>query len=324
MRISIIGYNQDTAWQKTDISLEELYAYQRTDECLWINVDGLENYELIRQLTEHYAIHPLTLEDILDTDQRPKSEEFDNYIYVIFKSVHSKEKVKLTFEQISIIIMHTKVITFQEYAADPFNGVRRRILNNVGKIRKAGVDYLAYKLMDSLVDEYFTTLDTLGQGIEDFEKRALNEYDELFIRDVQHIKRRLSRLRRIIWPTRESINTLIRFESAVLRNELDPFLKDLLDNIMQTSETVESYYELLSDVMEVNLSVASNRMNRVMKVLTIISTIFIPLTFIVGVYGMNFDVMPELQYPLAYPIVWLIMVLIAGIMLIFFKRRHWF
>jgi magnesium transporter len=186
-----------------------------------------------------------------------------------------------------------------------------------------GADYLAYVLMDSVVDAYFLVLDVLGSGIEDFEERAIDENDNFLISDLQRVKQNLLRIRRVIWPLRESLSALFRLDSKLINDELKPFLKDLSDNVIQAVETVENYRELMAGVMEVNLSSISNRMNRVMKVLTIISTIFIPLTFIVGVYGMNFANMPELSYPYAYPITWAVMVLIAVGMLFFFKRRHW-
>jgi magnesium transporter len=186
-----------------------------------------------------------------------------------------------------------------------------------------GTDYLAYALMDSVVDAYFLALDSLGTGLEEFEERAIDENDLSFIPDLQRAKQNLLRVRRVIWPLRESLSGLLRLDSKLIHDELTPFLKDLHDNIIQAVETVENYRDLIAGVTEVNLSSISNRMNRVMKVLTIISTIFIPLTFIVGVYGMNFTHMPELNLPYAYPLTWVVMGLIAGGMLFFFKRRRW-
>jgi magnesium transporter len=215
------------------------------------------------------------------------------------------------------------VITFQEIPGDPFDGIRRRIMNNGGRVRKMGADYLAYILIDSVVDEFFVVLDSLGSEIEELEDRAMDEKDSAFIPDMQRIKQRLLQIRRAVWPLRESLNLLLRLESPLISGELAPFLTDLHENVIQAAETVETYRELTAGVMEVNLSAMSNRMNKVMKVLTIISTIFIPLTFIAGVYGMNFAYMPELAYRYAYPIVWGLMILVALGMLVFFKIRHW-
>jgi magnesium transporter len=323
MKISLIGYDPAGAWQKDAKTVEELLEYRNTAGLTWINVDGLDDASAIRRLTEVYHIHSLTVEDILDINQRPKSEEFDTYLLIIFKSVSRNGKAAPEFEQISLILTMDTVITFQEAPGDPFNGIRRRILSNVGRFRKMGSDYLAYAIIDSLVDEYFMTVESFGTEIEEFEERALDENDTTFIIDLQRAKQSIIQMRRIIWPLRESIATVLHLDSDLINDELEPFLKDILDNIVQAAETVENYRELLSGVLDVNFSVVSNRMNRVMKVLTIISTIFIPLTFIVGVYGMNFTHMPELAEPLAYPLVWGVMVLIAIAMLIFFKRRHW-
>jgi magnesium transporter len=215
------------------------------------------------------------------------------------------------------------IITFQEIPGDSFDGIRRRILNNMGRIRRLGTDYLAYAIMDSVVDNYFLILDALGAGIEEFEDRAVDESDHAFIADIQRVKQNLFRVRRAVWPLRESLSFLVHLDSPLVNDDLEPFLKDLQGNVVQAAETVESYRELLAGVMEVNLSSVSNRMNNVMNVLTIISTIFIPLTFIAGVYGMNFSHMPELATRYGYYITWGVMLIIAGGMVIFFKRRHW-
>ncbi|MDR2808789.1 MAG: magnesium/cobalt transporter CorA [Spirochaetaceae bacterium] len=323
MSFSLIGYNQSSAWHKNADTIDEL-AVQRTKAgLLWINIDTICDTDTVRKISEVYHIHPLTVEDILDGTQRPKSEEFDDYLFIILKSVSRKGGEEPEFEQISMIITCDTLITFQERPGDPFEGIRQRILNNGGRFRRMGIDYLAYAIIDSLIDEYFSTLDSFNVEFEAFEERAFDENDNSFIQDMQKTRRTISSMHRIIWPMRESIAAIIHFDSELIHRELEPFFKDILDNIVQLSEIVENYRELLASIMEVNLSAVSNRMNRVMKVLTIISTIFIPLTFIVGVYGMNFAYMPELQSRLAYPIVWIVMLLIALAMLFFFKKHKW-
>ncbi|MDR2535689.1 MAG: magnesium/cobalt transporter CorA [Treponema sp.] len=325
MELSIIGYDPIGAWLKTADTIEGLLAYRNTAGLTWIQIKDLKDGSGILPLTDLFGIHSLTIEDILDTEQRPKIEEFDAYLFITFKEVASQpgKGGEPLFDQISLILTRDTVITFQKSARLDFANIQRRILNNIGRIRRMGADYLAYLIMDTVVDKYFLTLDSLGLGLEDFEERALNENDTALIPDLQRIKQVLLRMRRVIWPLRESLTTLIPPDSDLITPELEPFLKDLQDNVIQTLETLESYREILSGVMEVNLSALSNHMNKVMKVLTIISTIFIPLTFIVGVYGMNFVFMPELNYEYAYPIVWGLMALIAIGMLIFFKRRRW-
>jgi magnesium transporter len=262
----------------------------------------------------------------MDTEQRPKAEEFDDYIFITFKAVNRRRKNKNgedVFEQISLILMESTVITFQEIPGDSFDGIRKRILNNAGRIRKMGTGYLAYAIMDAVVDDYFGILDNLGAVIEEFETRAVDEKDNAFIQDLQSLKQGLLHTRRIVWPLRESLSLLLHMESKLITDDLEPFIKDVYDAVIQAVETVETYREHVAGVMEIRLSMMSNRMNSVMKVLTIISTIFIPLTFIVGVYGMNFKFMPELDMRYAYPITWAVMIAIVIGMLIVFKRRHW-
>jgi magnesium transporter len=321
MNLSIIGYDPAGAWKKEADTLEELLSYKNPAGITWINVECLDQAGFIQSLAEVYRIHPLTVEDILDAAQRPKVEEFDDYLFITLKAVNPS--ADLEFEHLSMVLASDTVITFQEKAGDYFDGIRKRILNNAGRIRRMGADYLAYLLIDTVVDEYFSVLDGLGAGLEDFEDRAVDESDEALIKDVQGFKRDLLRVRRVIWPLRESLSLLMHLESRRIGDDLGPFLKDLYDHVIQAVETVETYRELMAGIMEVNLSAMSNRMNKVMKVLTIISTIFIPLTFIAGVYGMNFRSMPELEFPWAYPLVLGLMSFIALGMLLFFKRRRW-
>jgi len=323
MKLSVIGYDPIGSWIRSAQTVDELLGYCNSGGLTWINVNGLADTESIAKLAEAYRIHPLTVEDILNTEHRPKVEEFDEYLYITLKMITLKGKESCDFEQISLVLTGDTVITFQEAVGDSFDAIRRRIGANVGRVRKMGSDYLAYGLVDSIVDGYFLVLDSMGTRLEEFEIRATEETDKEFMKDLQRIKQEVLRIRRAIWPLRESIAALLRLESPLITEELSPFLKDLHDNVVQAAETVEAYRELVAGVLEVNLSSVSNRMNEVMKVLTIISTIFIPLTFIAGVYGMNFRYMPELDRPWAYPAVWAAMVLIALAMVAFFKRRKW-
>jgi magnesium transporter len=323
MELSIIGYDPIGSWTRTAVTVDELLNYKNPAGITWINVDGMDNHGTITRLAEVYHIHPLTIEDILNAEQRPKVEEFEHYLFICLKAITQKDK-ELVFDHVSMVILEHTVISFRSLSEDSFNGIRKRIMNNVGRIRRLGTDYLSYLLMDSVVDEYFFVLDALGDAIGEFEERAVEDNDPGFIPDIQNTKQKLLQMRRAIWPLRESLALLLRMDSPILSGDLMPFFKDLQENAVQAAETVETYRELMAGVMEVNLSVMSNRMNGVMKVLTIISTLFIPLTFIVGVYGMNFSNMPELHYRYAYPITWGIMIAIALGMLYFFKRRHWF
>jgi magnesium transporter len=331
MRLSVIGYDPIGTWTKEAADVGELLGYRNPGGVNWINVNGLKDAESISRLAEAYGIHPLTVEDILNTEHRPKVEEFDEYLYITLKAITWREAIDpdagetsgFDYEQISIILTPDTVITFQEAAGDSFDPIRRRIAFNMGRIRKMGPDYLAYGLMDSIIDAYFVVLERLGTELETFETRATEETGRTFMRGLQAIKQEGLHMRKAIWPLRESIASLLRLDSDLISEEMAPFLKDLHDNVIQAAETVESYREIIAGVLEVNLSFVSYRMNEIMKVLTIISTIFIPLTFIVGVYGMNFRFMPELESPLGYPIAWAIMIAIGGGMLAFFKKRKW-
>jgi magnesium transporter len=339
--MTIIGYDPAGAWECPAANAAELLEHRNPAGNTWININTLD-HDAVALLAAEYRIHPLTVEDILDTDQRPKAEEFDDYLFITFKAVHqpavqrpgeNKKAESLEdlpgliretdYEQISIILKEDTLITFQEKPGDNFDGIRKRIMNNAGRIRRFGTDYLAYALIDAVVDGYFEALDSLSDTIEALENRASDDTDNCLMTDIQKTKQTLMHLRRSIWPLRDSISRLIHSDSSLLHEELAPFFQDLLGNIVQAAETIESHRELIAGIIEVNLSSVSNRMNRIMKVLTIISTIFIPLTFIAGVYGMNFAHMPELQYAYSYPVIWGVMILIAVGMLYFFKRRHW-
>jgi magnesium transporter len=347
MILSLIGYDPAGVWNKTMTSVDELIAWKNPAGMTWINVEILDRPDEINRLAEVFGIHPLTVEDILDhTHQRPKVEEFDTYLFIAFKKVGSSgsfsspiqaevpaahtPRHQLTLmggavdlEHISMVITKDTVLTFQGKPGDCFDGIRKRIMNNAGRIRRMGPDYLAYALMDAVVDEYFVSIDSLGSEIEDFEDRVLDEKDDTFIRDIQDVKHKLLKMRRAVWPLRESLSLLMRFETKLMGSDLEPFLQDLYEHVIQAAETVETYRELIAGIMEINMTASSNRLGKVMKVLTIISTIFIPLTFIAGVYGMNFDFMPELYYTPSYFIVLGGMAIIAIGMLLYFKRKKW-
>jgi magnesium transporter len=322
MLFSLIGYDPAGVWTRTITDAVELAAWKNPAGITWIDVEGFDKPEEINRLAEIFGIHPLTVEDILDfAHQRPKVEEFDHYLFVVFKAVNLSADI--SFNHIGLVITNDMVLTFRDEGGNSFEGIKKRIINNVGKHRRMGTDYLAYSIIDTVVDEYFISIDSIGSEIEVFEDRALDENDDSFIHDIQGVKRKLLRMRKAVWPLRESLNLLMRLESELISDELEPFLKDLYDHVIQAAESVDTYRELIAGVMEINMTMASNRLNKVMKVLTIISTIFIPLTFIVGVYGMNFQFMPELGYAPAYFIVWGIMLCVALGMLLFFKRRKW-
>ena len=352
MDLSIITYDSGSAQLNHLSDIKELARYQNDSKISWINLNGLKDIDAINQLGEFYGLHPLSVEDILHTEQQPKTETFENYRYLSIKTIqqekrfnHQKEKKtasrpgkkkvrceeidefsinEFSIDQISVIVMKNVLITFQEIAGDSFDTIRKKILEGTGEIRKAGIDYLAYAIIDAVVDEYFLTLNHIEDDIENFEDRSAKTNDESFIEEIQDTKKYLLQIKRAVSSLKSNINKIVRQGDFFQTDKLKPFLQDLSENVNNALVTVENYREWLSNIMDVNLSVLSHQTNRVMKVLTIISTIFIPLTFIVGIYGMNFEFMPELTYKWGYPAVLCFMGLTAITMILIFKFKRWF
>ena len=324
MKLSIIGYDPVGYWMREAKSVTELLGYRNPAGITWINVTGLKDSAALSQLAEALKIHPLTLEDILNTEQRPKVEEFDEYMFCTMKLIKWNHDSGPQFEQVSLVLTSgNTLITFQENPNSIYDSIFKRITNNSGRVRKMGADFLAYGIMDLIVDTYFEVLDFMGSHIEEFELRAMDAADKKFMADLQKTKQSLMQVRRAIWPLRENISFVLRLEEPLISDDLDPFLKDLQDHVLQIIESVENNRELLEGILDVNLSTISNRMNSIMKVLTIVSTIFIPLTFIAGIYGMNFQNMPELEYAYAYPITMIVMLGVALGMIFIFKKKKW-
>ncbi|MBN1782832.1 magnesium/cobalt transporter CorA [bacterium] len=295
----------------------------------WLNVTGLNDTKTIQDIGQTYQIHPLVLEDILHVDQRPKLDDADDSLFMVLKMVTLPSGTdNPQWEQVSFIIRKNMVITFQELPNDAFDSVRKRLRENAGRIRKSGADYLAYALMDALVDHYFVFLEVLGERLESLEDRLIADPGNAgsgpgLIHHIYQLRREMIFLRRSVWPLREVVGGLEKTGSGVFQKTTLPFLKDLYDHTVQVMETVELYRDMLSGLRDNYLSALSNRMNAVMQVLTVIATIFIPLTFIAGVYGMNFEWMPELRLKWAYPAVWLIMCTAALFMVLYFKKKRW-
>jgi magnesium transporter len=280
---------------------------------------------VLEQLGERFGLHPLVVEDILNTDQRPKLEDYGEYLFIVLKShYHSDgESGDAEIEQISLVLGPNYVLSFQERAGDEFEPVRERIRSNKGRVRRQGADYLAYSLIDLIADTYFLVLERLGERMETLEEELVTDPTTETLQAIHKLKREMVFLRKSIWPLREVIGALERGESPLIQDTTGVYLRDVYDHIIQVIDTVETYRDMLSGMLDIYLSSVSNRMNEVMKVLTIIATIFIPLTFVAGVYGMNFKHMPELEWPWAYPLVWLAMIIIAGLMVAYFRRKRW-
>jgi len=294
------------------------------DKVNWINVNGLTG-GAVERLCERLGVHPIAVADVLNTQHRPKVEQYDDYLFMITKMLSPREDGSVEYEQVSFIVKPHLVVTIQETPGDCFGLIRERIETGAGRVRRKDSAYLAYGLFDLIVDNYFSVVEGIGDRLERYELEAARPADATeFMTGLQGLKSELLRLRRAIWPVRDSVAVLMRLESSAIPPDLIPFLRDLHENLIQVIEALETYRENGASILEIYLSSVSNRMNEVMKVLTIISTIFIPLTFLAGVYGMNFHYMPELAQPWAYPALWAVMVAIAGGMILYFKRKHWF
>ena len=324
IKITLMSYDADNLLEKQLPAVEDSFAYRDTPPVSWINVDGLHEIDVIEKIGMHFGIHPLVLEDILNTGQRTKAEEFENYLYIVLKMlIYDETAEHISAEQVSLVLGPHFLISFQEKEGDVFNFVRERIRKARGRIRKSGCDYLAYALMDAVVDHYFVILEKLGEKIEHLEEQLLEETASWMLEEIHHLKREMIFLRKQIWPLREVLNSLVKDPSDLIRETTHIFLRDVYDHTIQVIDTIESYRDVLSGVSDLYLSTVSNRMNEVMKVLTIIATIFIPLTFIAGIYGMNFEYMPELKWHWSYPVLWLLLILIFVAMLLWFRRKKW-
>jgi magnesium transporter len=330
VRVTVIDYGPDHLDEKEIKSVEELAPYRDTPTVTWINVEGLNDVPFLEGLGKLFEFHPLALEDVLNCGQRPKLEDYGAYHFLVMKSMLLRED-ELEIEQISFFLSGNYVITLQEVPGDSFEKVRERIRQNKnGQIRKLGSDYLLYALVDALMDEFFPVLERYGERIEELEDEVVLKPEPATLQDVHRIKRDLLDLRRIAWPEREVISSLQREEAHLIRPETRVFLRDSYDHAIQVIDMIETYRDLAAGLLDVYLSSTSNRLNEVMKVLTIISTIFIPLNFIAGVYGMNFDRqaspmnMPELGWYFGYPAVLTLMAITGGLLALYFKRKGWF
>lgn len=323
--VEIISYSK-TFYHKIEAQhVAQVFDFKPNDGVTWINVNGLNNTSEIEKLGSHYNLHPLTLEDIVNTNHRPKMDEFDSYVFVILKMLYFKENEELAFEQVSLVVGKDYVLTFQEAEADVFDDLRTRIASDKGRVRGLGPDYLMYAIMDAVVDHYITVMEVFGDKIEAIEDAVFEEGADnaKTATSIQALKRELLKIRRSVLPLRDVIGHLEKLDHLLMEEKTHNFLRDLYDHIIQVNESIEMYREMLWSLMDMYMSIISNKMNEVMKVLTIIATIFIPLTFIAGIYGMNFDNMPELHYKNGYFILLGSMVLLFLLMLIYFRKRKW-
>ncbi len=322
--ITLIDYGPDRVDERELAGEGEVAPFLDTPTVSWINVCGVHDVDAVARVGSALGLHPLVQEDIVNTRQRPKAEIYDDHLFVVLQMIrYDAGTARLDTEQVSLILGPRYVVTFQERPGDVFETVRQRIRSDKGRIRRQGPDYLAHALMDVVVDHYFLTLESLEDQLEALEEALLDKPGPELLKAIHDLKRVMVALRKGVWPLRELLLTLERSESELIAPSTRPYFRDIYDHSIQVIDTVESFRDVLSGYMDVYLTSVSNRMNEIMKVLTIVATLFIPLTFIVGVYGMNFEHMPELGWRWAYPALWGVMVTLAGGMLLLFRRKHW-
>jgi len=326
VRISVIDYTPEVLEEKFVENVEECFAYMDRESITWINVDGVSDSEIMRKLGQHFGMHPLVVEDIMSTDQRPKVEDYGNHLYIVVRMLRWNDKESaLIDEQVSLLLGKGFVVSFQEEVeGDVFEPVRQRIRSAKGPIRKSGSDYLAYAILDAVVDAYFSVLEQVGDGIEDIEDRLTGDPSPAALRKLHAMKRELIFLRKAAWPLREVVGNLTRGASSLITPEAATYLRDVHDHTIQVADTVETYRDMLAGALDLHLSVVSNRMNEVIKFLTIIGTVFLPMTFVAGVFGMNFvNAVPEWDNPLGFGIVLALMLTVSIGLLAYFHRRKW-
>ncbi|UCD64235.1 MAG: magnesium/cobalt transporter CorA [Candidatus Zixiibacteriota bacterium] len=330
VEISIIDYDQTNYTDKTTERVEDCFSFKDSPTVSWINLSGIHDIGLVEKLGSHFDLHPLILEDIVNTGHRPKLEESEKFILVMLKMLYLKpENHDILSEQISLIFGNNFVISFQEKRGDVFQPVRERIKKTVPRVRFMTADYLAYALIDAIVDHYFVVLESIGERVEALEEELVANPVSAHLDTIHRLKRELVFIRRAVWPLREVIGGLDRMESGLIQSSTKMYLRDLYEHAIQVIDTVETFRDMVSGLLDIYLSSVSNRMNEVMKVLTIIATIFIPLGFLAGVYGMNFDTsaspfnLPELGFEYGYPLFWLAVLIVGGGLFIFFRRKRW-
>ena len=324
VRIRVIDYDKDNLHEHEFDSVEQCFPFKDKSSISWINIDGLHDIEVLRKLGAEFGIHNLVLEDILNTNQRPGIDDYGDYIYITLKMLYYDEERNIIMEeQLSLVLLERMVISFQERVGETFEPVRNRIRSAKGRIRTVDADYLAYALIDAVVDNYFFVLEKVGECIEGLEDELMNNTSDQTLRNIHSLKREMVLLRKFIWPVRELINEFDRTESPLIDKSTLLYVRDLYGHTVQLIDTLEAYRDMVSGMLDTYLSISGNKMNEVMKTLTIMASIFIPLTFIAGLYGMNFENMPELHKNWGYPVVLVIMTVVGLGMVYYFKRKKW-
>jgi len=325
VKIKLIDYGVTEYTEKDIENIEQCFPYKDDHTITWINIDGIHETDIMEKLGDCFGFHPLILEDILNTQQRPKIEDFNDYIYFVLKMIDYSYKTNtISLEQVSIILGKNYVISLQEKPLEIYEPIRSRIKNDKSKIRNTGSDYLVYLLIDSIIDNYFSVLEKIGEKIEHVENKLVSSPTQKTLKTIYNLKRNMLYMRKSTWPLREIISRLERGEISLINDSTRIYIRDIYDHIIQVIDTIETFRDMLSGMVDIYLSSMSHRLNEVMKILTIISTIFIPITFIASIYGMNFRFMPEISWKWSYLVVWAIILFIIVYMVIYFKRKKWF
>jgi magnesium transporter len=323
-RVSVMDYDQGDLRELEPKKIDEGERFRKTDTVTWINVDGVHDTELIMEIGRSFDLHPLIMEDIVHTGQRPKVEEHDDCIFLVLKMLRfDEDQEQVIGEQLSMVLGRTFLLTFQEQSSDAFDSVLARIGRQKGRGKGAGIDYLAYALLDTVVDNYIFIIENLGEKVEDLEEEVLSSPSQEVLEKITRYKREMNYIRKAVRPFRELVQQLNFLDSELISDKTDPFLKDMQGLALQSVEIIDTYREMLFDYLNIYNTGVNNRLNEIMKVLTIFSAIFIPLTFIAGVYGTNFTYLPELRYKYSYFVFWVVLVLVAVFMFRFFRRRGW-
>jgi magnesium transporter len=321
--LELIRYDKEKYERFTSKEVEELLGKLQDEKVNWLNLDGINISPIIEKIQAHFHLNSLLVDDIIN-DQRPKTEEFEDYLFVTLKMLYRIEGASIDYEQISFVLGKNFLLTFQEKEGDLFDGFRERIRLDQGRVRKKGADYLLYRLIDIIVDNYYNVLDNIGEYIERAEENIRKDSDNTTFQKIQQLKKELIYLHKALYPLRDALGKLVKDESNFIREENTQYFSDVYDHVIHIIDSLDTYRDLTSSLVDIYINTQNTKLNEVIRLLTIISTIFIPLTFIVGVYGMNFDNLPELHWRYGYTFVWTIMILIAGAMVGFFKWKKWF
>ena len=323
-RLSVIDYTSENVSEHGIQSIDELGQYKNSSSITWVIIEGLSDVGVVADVGKMFDIHPLVLEDILNTHQRPKFEDYDNYLFIVLKCLMpDKGQFSVNYEQISLLVLKNVVLMFKEKTDDLFHPLLKQLSSSKGRLRSLGSDYLTYAILDTIVDQGFLLIDALDETVILIENDVYTNPTPNTLNQIQRLKRQMINVRRNMSPVREMLSAMLRSESLLINEHTFLYIRDVSDHSVRVIESIESYRDILSGLLEIYISSISNKMNEVMKVLTVFASIFIPLTFLTGIYGMNFDHMPELHWKWAYPALWVAFISIPAVLLFYFKKKKW-